>query len=204
MNISRRDFIQSATLAGLSLPFLQLTSCQSGPSADSNFIDRIGAATYSVRDLLDQNPQSTLESLAQIGFTQVELQEPTKVAELIPILESVNLKARSLHFHAGYITNNWEGKSEYGPKARNWGYLVETAASAGIEYIVMPNVDEADRGGLDQYKIYASRLNELGNMAADYNVKVGYHNHAFEFEPIDRKTPFDILVEELDDSLVTF
>ena len=40
-----------------------------------------------------------------------------------------------------------------------------------------------------------TKFNEAGAIAMKHDVLFCYHNHAFEFEPIDDVTPFDVMAE---------
>src|SRR2546426_670536 len=60
----------------------------------------------------------------------------------------------------------------------------------------------ADRGGLDVMRRLADRLNRAGEKCRAAGIKLCYHNHAFEFEPMEGSTPFQVLMESTDKNLV--
>ena len=49
----------------------------------------------------------------------------------------------------------------------------------------------------DEVKRVAARLNDLAAQAAGRGLKVGYHNHWWEFEPLGEGTAYDLFVSEL-------
>ena len=72
----------------------------------------------------------------------------------------------------------------------------------GFSYAVFPYVQISDRGGLDKIRALAEKLNKAGEKCHAAGLTFCYHNHAFEFQPTEGTTPFDVLVESLDPKLV--
>jgi len=81
---------------------------------------------------------------------------------------------------------------------------VAAAATVGHRYLVAPAIPPAERATLDAYQSLADRFNRLGERAKAAGLTFGYHNHDFEFAPLDGRIPYDILVEETDPALVVF
>ncbi len=73
----------------------------------------------------------------------------------------------------------------------------------GFTYMVMPYVPPANRGGLDVFKKFADILNKVGEKANAAGLKLCYHNHAFEFEPMGGTTGLDLILKETQKSLVS-
>ena len=46
------------------------------------------------------------------------------------------------------------------------------------------------------------RFNAIGTALAPWGLRFGYHNHDFEFSPINGRLPFDVLVESTDPARV--
>jgi sugar phosphate isomerase/epimerase len=53
-------------------------------------------------------------------------------------------------------------------------------------------------------KALAEKLNKTGEKCRAAGLTFCYHNHAFEFEPMDGSTRFQVLVDTLDKNLVSF
>ena len=42
------------------------------------------------------------------------------------------------------------------------------------------------------------KLNKAGEVAKNGGIRMGYHNHAFEFDTVDGQIPFDLMMKDLD------
>lgn len=56
----------------------------------------------------------------------------------------------------------------------------------------------------DNCKKTAELLNQFGEVCNASGIRFAYHNHAFEFEMVEEKVPYNILLESTDPNLVTF
>jgi sugar phosphate isomerase/epimerase len=83
------------------------------------------------------------------------------------------------------------------------GAIDETLA-LGAEYLVFPWMPDSERQTLDQWHGWAARLNAVAAASNERGLPVAYHNHDFEFLPVDGTLPYDVLVTELDPNLVHF
>jgi sugar phosphate isomerase/epimerase len=45
-------------------------------------------------------------------------------------------------------------------------------------------------------------MNKGGEICKQYNIRMGYHNHDFEFVKMDDQIPYDVMLSELDPTLV--
>jgi sugar phosphate isomerase/epimerase len=68
----------------------------------------------------------------------------------------------------------------------------------------MPYLDDATRAQPDIYKKVAETLNAAGAEAKKAGVQIAYHNHNFEFYPVNGQLPFDFLLATCDANLVKF
>ena len=73
----------------------------------------------------------------------------------------------------------------------------------GFEFAVFPYLPPAQRGGLEAIKKLAAKLNAAGKISKGLGIRMCYHNHAFEFEPMEGTTPFNTLLKETDPNLVS-
>ncbi|MEQ8955088.1 MAG: sugar phosphate isomerase/epimerase, partial [Gammaproteobacteria bacterium] len=78
---------------------------------------------------------------------------------------------------------------------------IETAQAIGQRYIVVPSLP-ADERSLADYQGHAETLNRAGERARSAGIKLGYHNHIFEYELTDGRIPYDVLLEETEAELV--
>jgi sugar phosphate isomerase/epimerase len=86
----------------------------------------------------------------------------------------------------------------------DWAVTADLAETVGHRYLVVPWIAPADRTSLDGYRSFAERFNRVGERVREAGLTFAYHNHDFEFVPVDGGIPFDVLVEETDPALVTF
>jgi sugar phosphate isomerase/epimerase len=80
--------------------------------------------------------------------------------------------------------------------------VLDAAKKAGFEYAVMPYLPPNERGGLDVIKKLAEKLNRAGETCRKAGLRLCYHNHAFEFEPMGGTTPLQTLLDNTDAKLM--
>lgn len=152
----------------------------------------VGIQLYTLRDLMAQDVLGTLEQVATIGYREVEFAGyfDTAPSQLRRTLDSLALTAPSSHVDLSDL--NGPG----GPS------LIDDAATIGHRYLIVAWLAESERGTLDHYKRHAATFNRLGERCREAGVTFGYHNHEFEFEPLDGERPYDVLIAETDPELV--
>jgi sugar phosphate isomerase/epimerase len=70
-------------------------------------------------------------------------------------------------------------------------------AEVGCPRIIVPWMPEEDRRTADDVRRFAAELGTFAEALARHDIRLGYHNHAFEFESVDGTTIWDILLAEL-------
>ncbi len=160
--------------------------------------DVLGAQLYTVRNLIPDKAEETIKAIADIGYKAVEMMR-ADMPVLVPLCKKYNLATPSAHFEYACLTGQW---ANYGGKPPRAGYNLQAALAeakkAGIEYFTIPYLNPKDRGGMNMFIRLANQLNKAGEMAARMGLKVGYHNHAFEFTKYGKFTGFEILLENID------
>jgi sugar phosphate isomerase/epimerase len=73
-----------------------------------------------------------------------------------------------------------------------------------MAYLVFGYIGKEERQTLDQYRTYIDRLNRAGELCNRAGIILCYHNHSFEYQPIDGQMPYDLLISGLDPELVQF
>ena len=79
---------------------------------------------------------------------------------------------------------------------------IDNAKVMGHEYLIVAYLNDDQRKSLDDYRRHADLFNSAGETARKSGVKLGYHNHDFEFKPMEGKLPYDLLLERTDPNLV--
>jgi sugar phosphate isomerase/epimerase len=150
----------------------------------------LGVQLYSVRnDLGPGKLDHTLLRLAGMGFTHVEPYDIlSDTAALKSAMDSSGLKARTAHAKITELDHD---------------AVLAAAAELGIDTVIVPWVDPAgitDRAGVEKL---AGEINQAARYAAGFGVRVGYHNHDFEFAlRIDGQSAYELLVSLLADQVV--
>ena len=67
-----------------------------------------------------------------------------------------------------------------------------------------PTCRRSERGGLDKFRVLADKLNRAGEKCRAVGLGFCYHNHAFEFEPMEGTTGFQVMMDRLDKNLCGF
>ena len=192
----RRDFIRTSAAAGLSIPFIAPAF---GKLAHP-YVDQIGIQLYTVRNQMAEDPQATLKAIKAAGYDQVEGGDVAVYQQIMPMLNDLGLGSRSTFFPWPYLTGRWDLVASEGmkPTEKDFAGVVESAQKLGMDYLVFGYMRKEERQTLDDYRKIAEKLNEAGEQCNAAGMKLCYHNHAFEFEPIDGTVPYDILIDETD------
>lgn len=192
--IDRRHFVKLSTGTALA-GFMGIKTLGSGRGAwaSPREIDRIGVQLYSVRHLMERDFEGTLEAVARIGFHEVEFHDyfGRSSQEVRALLAELGLDAPAAHFP-------WQGLND-DPDA-----IIETAKEVGHRYVILAWLPPEDRSSVEQVQKLAELCNRWGESCRKAGLQFAYHNHDFEFHPIDGQVPFDILLNETDPDLVEF
>jgi sugar phosphate isomerase/epimerase len=201
MTLDRRQFLLAAgagTFAACSSSEPTPTP-EPAPEPAMTFSKPLGAQLYTLRFVLPENPAQILKDLAAIGYTEVEVLQNDYPAQA-QMIRDAGLKAVSMHLAAGLITGEM---GDAAPPQKSVEEAAAYAKSEGISYVVMPYLPPAQRGAtLDHYKAFAAKLNKAGEAAQAAGLVLAYHNHAFEFEPLEGSTPLQTILAETDPKLV--
>lgn len=151
----------------------------------------LGLQLYTVRELMEQDVVATLELVAGIGYQEVEFAGYFDIPpeEMKKHLADAGLDAPSTHI----------GYEEF---ARDAEAVVDHALAVGHRFIVVPAVPESERATLDDYRRHAENFNRWSEACVAAGLRFGYHNHMYEFDRIDGKIPYDLLLESTDPAKV--
>ena len=149
---------------------------------------QIGVQLWSVREDAKKDLPGTLRALASMGYAGVELAGTYDVpaAQWATELKKTGLVAASAHVPL----------PELGPDRR--AATFDFYRQIGCRNLVVPALPAELRADLAGYERAADMINEAGGPAAAAGFRLGYHNHAFEFEPAaDGRAPYHVLVARL-------
>jgi len=146
----------------------------------------LGVQLYTVRNIISKDPAAVLKSIQDIGYAEIEATYGN-LHEIWPALKQTNLKPVSVHVDYAIFK---EGGSKLDA-------ALADVKKLGFEYAVVPYVPVDQRGGMDVFKSLAQMLNTSGQQAKAHGLKLCYHNHAFEYEPLTGGTMgLDVLMNE--------
>jgi sugar phosphate isomerase/epimerase len=144
---------------------------------------------YTVRDAIATDLPGTLQRLADIGFTQVELYGYTDRADDYRAgLDAAGLTAPSAH--ARLLGQDLEA-------------IFTASTTLGVGTVIDPHIDESRWTTREDVEAIARELSSVAERAADHGLAVGYHNHEFELERrIDGVPALQVFADALHDDVV--
>src|SRR5690606_33701900 len=210
---NRRTFLKQAGI-GMAAAYFGPSLLSCSPQRKSKVtLQEIGLQLYTLRDLLAEDVASTLSRVAEIGYDHVETFGPEigddgratfwgmDVPALSARLNENKLKTHSGHYDLAAFLTPGNGDQEA------LKTYIDTAAALGQHYLVapVPPILLIDKLTADDYRFMADQLNKGGELAAKSGLKIGYHNHFWEFRTLaDGSKGLDILIENTEKALVAF
>lgn len=200
-NTPRREFLKNAafTLAGTA--FLP-----TGIQELAKPVRHLGVQLYSVRGDMAKDPVATLQTIAEMGYREVEAYGYTDgkmfgmpIAEYMKVLKNNGLTMPSSHCNFS-LSDYDEGTNSLSDRAKR---AIDDAVKMGQKYIIFPWVTEQERKEV-------VKLVKLAAAGAAYaqsaGIRFGYHNHDFEFiqRGPDGRLLMEWLLHEIDPKIMSF
>jgi sugar phosphate isomerase/epimerase len=195
MTITRRTFlgqVAAGTLMSARVTSAADLSRRSGEAAKAEHkIERLGLQLYTVRNEMGKDFEGTLARVAAAGYREVEFAGYFDHApkDVRAILDRHKLTAPSTHV-------------DYVSVETKLAQVIETSHVIGHKFVVNPWIDEEMRKQPDVWKRMAATFNKAGEACKKAGLQFAYHNHHFEFVPVNGVMPFDQLLKECDADLV--
>ncbi|MBB4903811.1 sugar phosphate isomerase/epimerase family protein [Actinophytocola algeriensis] len=138
--------------------------------------DKISIQLYTLRSILENDLEGTLDALADIGYRKVELAGTygRSAEEFRKLLDARRIKATSTHVGID-------------------GDIDQAIADAKVLGNRRSNVAWANFGTIAEWETFADRLEAAGKAYRRAGIGFGYHNHDHEFQAIDGVRPYDVL-----------
>jgi sugar phosphate isomerase/epimerase len=148
--------------------------------------DQIALQLYTVRRLAADDLAGTLRAVAAAGYKSVELAglPATAPGELARLLDEAGLQVIAAH----------EGIDALRDDA---SVVADRLTEVGCPRAIVPWMPEADRQTVDDVRRFVAALGGFARRLAERDIRLGYHNHDFEFAPLGGTTIWDILLAEL-------
>src|ERR1700685_108239 len=187
LNTERRDFLLAA---GLALGTLALPRSGRTAAVRAGF-GPIGLQLYTVRKAMQSDFDGTLKRVAAVGYRQVEFAGlfGHPAARVRKVLDQLGLSAPSMHV-------------PFETTSQGWNAVLDDAGRLGCRYVVVPSIPDSMRTSIDDYRRVAESFTRAAEAAAKAGMGFAYHHHAVGFKPLDRKQPFDVLLEATDPAVI--
>lgn len=146
---------------------------------------------YSVREKLAQDFEGTVRQIAQMGYAGVETAgfPGTTVQEAARLFQSLGLQVPSAH-----------GALPLGDKKNE---VLDTLAELGSQYLVIPWLDPKQYySSIDGIKRACDLLNQANAVVQEKGLTLAYHNHWFEYEPVEGQYPYKVMLQHVDPGIV--
>lgn len=182
--MDRRTFVQTSAAAAAAATVPGLPS-------GARRIERIGVQLYTVRAEMAKDVERTLARVAEIGFQEVEFAGyfDRPPAELRKMLDRLRLTAPSAHVPFETLRDGWSR-------------VLDDAATLGHRWVLVAWTPAEVRRTIDDWRRIAELFTRAARQAQARGLAFGYHNHDYEFVPLNERIPFDVLLATTDPEVV--
>ena len=162
----------------------------------------LGFQGYDIRFLIIKDWDNGWTMMRKMGYQSVDMvsfkgygYENSALAsmpakQIADKLDSVGMQRENCQFYYSELHDDFDTKMEF-------------SHTLGLKYVISaPSPDHMKT--IDDWKWQADQLNALGERVKKAGFHLGYHNHEVEFIDIAGVTPYDVLVERCEPSLVGF
>jgi sugar phosphate isomerase/epimerase len=197
-SITRRSFIikGAAAVAGASVFAPKFLSAKN-PGKNS-----IGFQSWIVRESIEKDFTGTLKEMAALGYNSIEMCSPPgyakmgfgvlekyKASELKKVISDAGFSCISCHYGFKELKEHGQERIDF---AKEWGLQQMVLASFGLPKTAT----------LSDWKTAADELNKVGELSKKSGIQMAFHNHHGEFEKLEGELIYDVLLKQLDPSLV--
>ena len=188
-----KKFFSFAVVALAAVSMFSFASCKPAEK-------QIGLQLYSVnQDMKDVD--ASLAKVAAAGYNVVEtLRSPEcfglPAEEFKALCDKHGLQIISTH-HS--IALDPEKEAEI---MEQWKEVFKGLNVMGAKYCVIPSFKLGTT--IEELQAVCDYFNKVGALAKEYGLKLGYHNHAFEYEVVDDQIKWEYMIENTDPESVFF
>ncbi|WP_229191148.1 sugar phosphate isomerase/epimerase family protein [Bradyrhizobium brasilense] len=145
-----------------------------------------------MRDLLSLDFEGTIRHVAKLGYNELEF---------AGVLGASRKRTRRLLAELGISSPS--AHVAFSVLKTDLARTLDLCSEMNFRYLVCPWIDEHERQDANDWKRISALLNRIGETARRYRVILAYHNHDFEFMPLQSgELPYDIILERTDPDLV--
>ena len=189
--LDRRKFVKTAVQTATTVTAASLLADKFSWAAAEHRIEKVGLQLYTVRDLMKDDFDGTIAKVAAIGYKEVEFAGyfGRTAQQVRAACDKNGLAPVSTHIQYEELDDKFPS-------------VIETSKAIGLKYIVCPFIKEELRKSPDIWKQASDKFNRCGEQTKKAGIQFAYHNHWFEFLPVDGKLPYDELLKLCDPNLV--
>jgi sugar phosphate isomerase/epimerase len=145
----------------------------------------IALQLHSVREDCARDLPGTLAAVANMGYAGVEFAgyHGRSADELREILDKVGLRAAGTHVSIDALLGDELQRT------------IKFNHILGNRFLIVPWLPEEMRSSKIKWLRTARLMNSIAEKIKPEKMRVGYHNHTFEFQPVDGAMPWDIFFE---------
>ncbi len=146
---------------------------------------KIALQLYSVREDCAKDLRGTLKAVAEMGYEGVELAGDYgySVEEWRKLLDEFGLKVAGAHLGIDTLLGD------------NFAKTVEFQRTIGNINLVVPSLPQEMTCCKEAWLETAKLFSEIAQKAKAEGMRLGYHNHMIEFQPINGEIPWDIFFQ---------
>jgi sugar phosphate isomerase/epimerase len=146
----------------------------------------IALQLYTIRDLLAKDYEGTIRKVADMGYVGVETAN---------MFGGSPASAAKLFGELGLAVSSAHGALPLGDQKQE---VIDTMSALNCKRLILPGQPPETYKSLDGIKSICDSLNEASVVAKANGFQVGYHNHWFEYQPVENRLPTDVMLEHLD------
>ncbi len=152
-------------------------------------INKIGLQLYSLREELEQDFAGTMRKVRKMGYTAVETYgfSGTSSKEAAVLFQDLGLTVTGAHADL--------------PLGDNKNKVLDMMGMYEAKWLLCPYLPSDQFTSEDNVRRLCDRLNESDAIARANGLSFAYHNHWFEYEPVDGRLAYEIMLEELEPTI---
>ncbi len=146
---------------------------------------KIGLQLYSIRDDMAKDFEGTLKKVKEMGYDVVEFAGyyGHDADEIKALLDKYDLECISVH-------------QKYEPFLEDEEAMIEFQKKLGIKYSIIPWMSRDKQADTEAFPKTIEEIKSVAKALSKIGVKMGYHNHEFEFETKDGEFLLDLFYKE--------
>lgn len=162
----------------------------------------IGFQSWVVREPLAEDFPGTLGKMAEMGYETIEMCSPVgygqygfgplaslPAQEMKAIIEDHGLTCFSSHYTPVELRDDIQARITF-------------AHELGLSQMVLASPGLSASNSMDEWRQAIDKINTWGQTIAESGLTFAYHNHNFEFDQVEGKLIYDILLDGLDAEVV--